>query len=114
MLSTPQILARLGVDPAPIACVDMENLPESQAPARAVPPDALAYVVYTSGSTGVPKGVEISRWSLLNLSQAMQAVYGAGAVLSVCNVGFDAFVLESAAAMLDGRTVVLPREEERI
>ena len=42
----------------------------------------------------------------------MQAVYGAGAVLSVCNVGFDAFVLESAAAMLDGRTVVLPREEE--
>ena len=112
VLSTPQILARLGVDPAPIACVDMENLPESQAPARAVPPDALAYVVYTSGSTGVPKGVEISRWSLLNLSQAMQAVYGAGAVLSVCNVGFDAFVLESAAAMLDGRTVVLPREEE--
>lgn len=112
VLSTPQILARLGVDPAPIACVDMENLPESQAPARAVPPDALAYVVYTSGSTGVPKGVEISRWSLLNLSQAMQTVYGAGAVLSVCNVGFDAFVLESAAAMLDGRTVVLPREEE--
>ena len=27
VLSTPQILARLGVDPAPIACVDMETVP---------------------------------------------------------------------------------------
>ena len=43
----------------------------------------------------------------------MGPVYGKGAVLSVCNVGFDAFTLESTAALLNGRTVVLPGEEEQ-
>ena len=72
----------------------------------------LAYVVYTSGSTGEPKGVEISHRNLINLAQEMESIYGQGAVLSVCNVGFDAFVLESIAALLNGRTIVLPADDE--
>ena len=74
--------------------------------------DKLAYVVYTSGSTGEPKGVEITQRNLLNLAQEMKDIYGQGAVLSVCNVGFDAFMLESIVALLNGRTVVLPGDEE--
>ncbi|MBR5446854.1 MAG: AMP-binding protein, partial [Clostridia bacterium] len=74
--------------------------------------DRLAYVVYTSGSTGEPKGVEITQRNLLNLSQEMADVYGKGAVLSVCNVGFDAFMLESMVALLNGRTIVLPEDSE--
>ena len=74
--------------------------------------DKIAYVVYTSGSTGEPKGVEITQRSLLNLAQEMGPVYGQGAVLSVCNVGFDAFMLESIVALLNGRTVVFPAEAD--
>ncbi len=74
--------------------------------------DDLAYVVYTSGSTGAPKGVEISRRSLLNLADAMKPVYGKGAVLSLCSIGFDAFILESAAALLNGQTVLFPEPGE--
>ena len=74
--------------------------------------DKLAYVVYTSGSTGEPKGVEITQRNLLNLSREMAEVYGQGAVLSVCNVGFDAFMLESMVALLNARTVVLPCESD--
>ena len=74
--------------------------------------DRLAYVVYTSGSTGEPKGVEITHRNVLNLAQEMKAIYGQGAVLSVCNVGFDAFMLESIIALLNGRTIVLPGDED--
>jgi len=74
--------------------------------------DILAYVVYTSGSTGEPKGVEITQQNLLNLAQEMETVYGSGAVLSVCNVGFDAFMLESIVALLNGRTIVFPSDSD--
>ena len=50
-----------------------------------------AYLVYTSGSTGKPKAVEVEQHSVLNLAAAMTPLYPKGAVLSICNVGFDAF-----------------------
>ncbi len=74
--------------------------------------DKLAYVVYTSGSTGEPKGVEITQRNLLNLCEEMKSVYASGAVLSVCNVGFDAFMLESIVALVNGRTIVFPTNSD--
>lgn len=71
---------------------------------------SLAYVVYTSGSTGEPKGVEIEQHSLLNFAEAVQPLYGQGAVLSLCSIGFDAFLLESIVSVLNGQTIVLPEE----
>ena len=79
---------------------------------REDPGEKLAYIVYTSGSTGEPKGVEITQRNVLNLAQGMQSVYGQGAVLSVCNIGLDAFMLESLVALINGRTIVLPEDSE--
>ena len=96
-----------------IKIVDVSNLP-SPTPCPPAPycPNAPAYVVYTSGSTGTPKGVEVDCRSLLNLAESMAPLYGKGAVLSMCSIGFDAFLLESVCPMLNGRSVVLPQEEE--
>jgi len=99
----PMILAE---DAEKRAAILYKNAPEES------DGDKLAYVVYTSGSTGEPKGVEVTERNLLNLAQEMEEVYGQGAVLSVCNVGFDAFMLESIVALLCGRTVVFPEESE--
>jgi iturin family lipopeptide synthetase A len=47
--------------------IQMAGLPEKQeAPARSANPSDLAYLLYTSGSTGQPKGVEISRDNFIN------------------------------------------------
>ena len=103
----------------PVICVDEINIAElplfiekTKSDSDTLPGDRLAYVVYTSGSTGEPKGVEITQRNLLNLAQEMEKVYGQGAVLSVCNVGFDAFMLESIVALLSGRTIVLPSDSD--
>lgn len=72
-----------------------------------------AYLVYTSGSTGKPKAVEVGQRAAINFALAMGAVYGRSAVLSVCNVGFDAFQIESLAALLNRRTIVLASAREQ-
>ncbi len=75
--------------------------------------DPIAYIVCTSGSTGEPKAVQVGQRSLQNFARAMAPIYGRGGVLSTCNVGFDAFVLESSAALLNARTIILANEAER-
>jgi surfactin family lipopeptide synthetase A len=74
--------------------------------------DDLAYVVYTSGSTGKPKGVEVTCRNLMNLIQAMKPYYSKDAVLSICSIEFDAFMLESIVPMLLGKTIVIPEKNQ--
>ena len=113
LITDASFLNTEGLSDCGIPLLDVNALPDVDSfPAAEVPPDAPAYVVYTSGSTGTPKGVEISRYALLNLAVAMAPIYGPGAVLSLCSVGFDAFLLESAVALLNGRTVLLPADAD--
>ncbi len=111
VITAPETARRLGldsllqvIDPA-AAKAQFDGAPPLPCPAQG---SSLAYIVYTSGSTGKPKGVEIEQRSLLNFAVSMQDVYGRGAVLSLCSIGFDAFVLESMAALLCGRTLLFP------
>jgi amino acid adenylation domain-containing protein len=78
-----------------------------QAKARS---DSLAYLMYTSGSTGVPKGVEITHRNLVNLLLAMGEEPGISAqdtVLAVTTVSFDIAALELFGPLVAGATVAL-------
>ena len=74
-------------------------------------PDGLAYVMYTSGSTGVPKGVGVTHRNVVRLvRESGFADLGAGQTfLQLAPVSFDASTLELWAPLLNGgRMAVFP------
>jgi amino acid adenylation domain-containing protein len=71
-----------------------------------------AYVVYTSGSTGQPKGTVIPHAGVANRLAWMQAAYGLGArdrVLQKTPFGFDVSAWELFWPLLTGATLVMAR-----
>ncbi|MEH0416186.1 amino acid adenylation domain-containing protein [Streptomyces sp. B21-083] len=99
-----------------VLCVD-ETTDEVTDEAPAVGPDALAYVLYTSGSTGVPKGVAVSHRSIVNyLTWAVRSYRmadGDGAPVS-SSVTFDATLTSLFGPLVAGRTVTLLDEHREI
>ena len=78
--------------------------------------EKIAYILYTSGSTGNPKGVEIKREALFNFMEAVSEIidFSAGKrIACLTTVSFDIFFLESIMAIYKGLTVVLATEEEQ-
>ncbi|HEX6288827.1 MAG TPA: amino acid adenylation domain-containing protein [Herpetosiphonaceae bacterium] len=79
-------------------------------PQHAGAPDHLAYVLYTSGSTGVPKGVMITHRGLCNHMLWMQAelpLTTDDRVLQKTVCSFDASVWEFYAPLLAGACLVV-------
>jgi amino acid adenylation domain-containing protein len=76
----------------------------------AVQPDDLAYVLYTSGSTGQPKGVTITHRNLVNFLLAMRREPGLtadDAVLAITTLSFDIAGLELYLPLIVGARVVI-------
>jgi amino acid adenylation domain-containing protein len=105
LVTQTPLLERLGSLPGTAVCVDVELESESAAnPAHVTMPDDLAYVMYTSGSTGLPKGVGVTHRNLLNYATAIMSK------LELDATGSDAtsFAAVSAISTDLGNTSVVP------
>ncbi|WP_371800529.1 amino acid adenylation domain-containing protein [Streptomyces sp. NBC_01732] len=86
---------------------DLDRLPAT-APTHAIHPDQPVYAMFTSGSTGVPKGVAVTHRNVADL--AAQTVYANGnhrRVLFHSPAAFDASTYEIWVPWLNGGTVVV-------
>lgn len=72
-------------------------------------PDTLAYVMYTSGSTGIPKGVAVMHSNIVRLvkqTNYVQVMPG-DRLLQLSNYAFDGSVFDLFAALLNGAAVYM-------
>lgn len=104
-------------DPAVAPCIDVdtrdawERAPETP-PAVRVSPTDLMYVLFTSGTTGEPKGVMLEHRGIVNLLIWMVGEYGFSAsdrILQKTPYTFDASVWELFLPLICGGAVILAR-----
>ncbi len=78
-------------------------------------PQDLAYVLYTSGTTGKPKGVMITHHSLVNLILAMNdklRLQASDRFLALTSMSFDIAELEWHAPLLCGASMLLANPQQ--
>ncbi|WP_394849181.1 amino acid adenylation domain-containing protein [Pendulispora brunnea] len=112
VLVTTGALAESGIACETIVRLDVEDIGAQGDVAHAnVLPQNLAYVIFTSGTTGVPKGIEIGHGGVVNLLSATQRLHPLEAndrVLFLTPYNFDASVLDVFWPLSVGAAVVVP------
>src|SRR5262249_12524187 len=114
LLTQSALLADLPGHPARVVCLDSEAQAIAGqlggAPDSGVGPGNLAYVLYTSGSTGSPKGVALTHASAcarLHWARAQYSAAELAGVLAATSVCFDLSVFELFAPLSAGGCVLL-------
>lgn len=77
-------------------------------------PTDLAYIVYTSGTTGRPKGVMVEHRNVISYVEAFQSEFGLGqddVILQQASIAFDTYVEEVYPALSAGASLVIANKE---
>ncbi|MEZ6194583.1 MAG: amino acid adenylation domain-containing protein [Planctomycetota bacterium] len=104
--------AALGA-PTRLLVEDASSGPAAVAPSRARP-DSAAYLVFTSGTSGRPKGVVIEQHSIAHLVRSDVATFGLGPgdrVAQGSSAAYDSYLEELWLALSVGATAVVLDEE---
>ena len=96
-------------------CLDKDSYPDALscpmtdaiAPCQ---PNAPAYIIYSSGSTGAPKGILVGHSGLCNLARCQQHAFGVNShsrYLFFLSVNFDASISDILVTLTSGATLVI-------
>ncbi|MCP5007145.1 MAG: amino acid adenylation domain-containing protein, partial [Planctomycetes bacterium] len=114
LLSQSHLLERLPLSKSKVVCLDSdwEQIEDysDENPVRHSGPENLAYVMYTSGSTGAPKGVMVEHRNVLSMLYGFERIAPVRNPLrgiSVCQFSFDLSVWEFFNNLCFGGTLHL-------
>lgn len=120
LVTSSELAARIEAGPWQVLALDDDgaSLPSLDWPsAPNINSEDLAYTVYTSGSSGRPKGVQITHAGLSNLiawhRRAFQ-ISRADRASQIASIGFDAAVWEIWSNLAAGASIHFPDENERV
>ncbi len=113
LVTQSALIAKLPPHTTTLICVDTDWETISQQPATnlvdRISPDNLAYVMYTSGSTGQPKGVSIPHRGVVRLVKETNYINltASDVLLQLSPISFDAATFELWGALLNGGKLVI-------
>ncbi|MFI8769118.1 amino acid adenylation domain-containing protein [Streptomyces sp. NPDC053792] len=112
LIADPSTAGRAATAGPPVLVVDAADTGRRpDAPRVRVDEEQLAYIIHTSGSTGLPKGVSITHRNIVALAQEahVRAAFGRGALFNA-PLAFDASTYEVWLPLLGGGRVVIGPE----
>ncbi|HVB41308.1 MAG TPA: non-ribosomal peptide synthetase [Streptosporangiaceae bacterium] len=111
LLTHDQLIDRVPETDAAVVSLDSEmgTPPGAAAIEPALNPDNLAYVCYTSGSTGMPKGVAVRHRGVVRLVQDgdYASLTSEETFLQFCSLRFDPSAFEIWGSLLNGARLVI-------
>ncbi|MCW2929347.1 MAG: non-ribosomal peptide synthetase [Actinomycetia bacterium] len=121
ILTTASLAGQLPPSPARVIVLDdAAGLPApspSWQAREAADPRQGAYLIFTSGTTGRPKGVLVPHAGVAPLAVSLASRLGMSArsrALLYASVGFDAAIAEVVVAWAAGAAIIVAREDERL
>lgn len=114
LVTERQLLAGLPAAGAIVVCIDRDRnriqRQSSELASSRVAPDQLMYLIYTSGSTAQPKGVQITHASVASFLASMRnepGICASDRLLAVTTISFDIAGLEIYLPLTTGACVIL-------